>query len=436
MLRWLRGFVPPEAACQEDDDSFRYESLFRDLDRHEDGVVDIVELQEGLKNWSSSFDLHSETVTGDTNNDSRLDFEEFVQYLQDHEKKMRLAFNSVDKNNDGVIETSEVIAALKSLGMNISESQAKKILQSIDSDGTMTVDWDEWKYYFLFHPATTINEIARFWKHSTVRLLWESIAIPDEFTAQEKCSGDWWRPLVAGGIAGAVSRMYTAPLDCLKVMMQVHSLKSRRMRLTGGFEQMVKEGGLRSLWRGNGVNIFKIAPETALKIGAYEQYKKWLSFDGAKIGAGVTTQTCIYPMEVLKTRLAVGKTGQYSGVIDCGKKLLKQEGVRTFYKGYIPNLPGIISCAGIHLAVYEWLENSAGDSVDPGIVILLGCSMLAHTCGQIASFPLNLIRTRIQAQGEVLRFFRGLTPNIVKVLPAVGFSCVAYEKVKQHLGLI
>uniref|UniRef100_A0A3Q2I5Z0 Uncharacterized protein n=1 Tax=Equus caballus TaxID=9796 RepID=A0A3Q2I5Z0_HORSE len=108
-------------------------------------------------------------------------------------------------------------------------------------------------------------------------------------------------------------------------------------------------------------------------------------------------------MEVLKTRLAVGKTGQYSGVIDCGKKLLKQEGVRTFYKGYIPNLPGIISCAGIHLAVFErsknyWLENSAGDSVDPGIVVLLGCSTLAHTCGQIASFPLNLIRTRIQAQ--------------------------------------
>lgn len=67
MLRWLRGFVPPETACQEDDDSFRYESLFRDLDRHEDGVVDIVELQEGLKNWSSSFDLYSETVSDGEN---------------------------------------------------------------------------------------------------------------------------------------------------------------------------------------------------------------------------------------------------------------------------------------------------------------------------------------------------------------------------------
>lgn len=33
-------------------------------------------------------------------------------------------------------------------------------------------------------------------------------------------------------------------------------------------------------------------------------------------------------------------------------------------------------------------------------------------------------------------FFRGLTPNIIKVFPAVGISCVTYEKVTGHLGLI
>lgn len=51
--------------------------------------------------------------------------------------------------------------------------------------------------------------------------------------------------------------------------------------------------------------------------------------------------------------MILGETGQYSGIIDCGKKLLKQEGVRTFFKGYIPNFLGILPYAGIDLAVYE-----------------------------------------------------------------------------------
>lgn len=39
---------------------------------------------------------------------------------------------------------------------------------SIDVDGTMTVDWNEWREHFLFNPATNLQEIIRYWKHSTV----------------------------------------------------------------------------------------------------------------------------------------------------------------------------------------------------------------------------------------------------------------------------
>lgn len=48
-----------------------------------------------------------------------------------------------------------------------------------------------------------------------------------------------------------------------------------------------------------------------------------------------------------------------------------------------------------------WLEHYAGNAVDPGIMVLLGCSALSHTSGQLASFPLNLVRTRMQAQASV-----------------------------------
>lgn len=55
---------------------------------------------------------------------------------------------------------------------------------------------------------------------------------------------------------------------------QVHSSKSNSMRIAGGFSQMIREGGVRSLWRGNGINVLKIAPESAIKFVAYEQVHK------------------------------------------------------------------------------------------------------------------------------------------------------------------
>ncbi|XP_028917865.1 calcium-binding mitochondrial carrier protein SCaMC-1 [Ornithorhynchus anatinus] len=465
---------PGAARPDPDGGGGRYETLFRKLDGNGDGRIDIAELHRALLDLRIPLGRHAEEKifkAGDTNQDGQLDFEEFTKYLKDHEKKMKLAFKSLDKNNDGKIDASEVVQSLKILGIDISEQQAEKILQSMDADGTMSVDWNEWRDHFLFNPAANLEEIVRFWKHSTVFDIGESLAVPDEFTEEEKTTGQWWRQLLAGGVAGAVSRTGTAPLDRLKVMMQVHGSKSNQINIVSGFKQMVKEGGIRSLWRGNGVNVLKIAPETAVKFWAYEQYKKLLTKDGAKVGtverfvsgslAGATAQTFIYPMEVLKTRLAVGKTGQYSGMFDCAKKILKHEGLRAFYKGYIPNFLGIIPYAGIDLAVYEllknnWLDRYAKDSVNPGVLVLLGCGTMSSTCGQLASYPLALVRTRMQAQAMmegapqlnmvglfqriirkegVLGLYRGITPNFMKVLPAVSISYVVYEKMKQNLGI-
>lgn len=54
----------------------------------------------------------------------------------------------------------------------------------------------------------------------------EDIGVPDDFTSNEMVTGMWWRHLVAGGIAGAVSRTCTAPLDRIKVYLQVKTTKT------------------------------------------------------------------------------------------------------------------------------------------------------------------------------------------------------------------
>jgi len=143
--------------------------------------------------------------------------------------------------------------------------------------------------------------------------------------------------------------------------------------------------------------------------------------------------------------------------------IFQTEGIRSFYRGLFPSLLGIIPYAGIDLAVYETLKNSylnyhKNESADPGVFVLLACGTASSTCGQLASYPLSLVRTKLQAQArtrdassgddmisvfkKIFRedgprgLYRGLAPNFMKVVPAVSISYVVYEHLRMSLGVI
>ena len=154
-------------------------------------------------------------------------------------------------------------------------------------------------------------------------------AIPEEFSETGEISLQLKR-LLAGGVAGAISRTSTAPLDRVKVLLQVHGYKHvnsgivqcmkyfRNSRLPVFYLSilavlyMLKEGGFWSLWRGNGINVIKIVPESALKFSMYEYFKLQLrkNTDASNASqsllhkfiagslAGVCAQSVIYPLEV------------------------------------------------------------------------------------------------------------------------------------------
>ncbi|XP_064078368.1 mitochondrial adenyl nucleotide antiporter SLC25A25-like isoform X4 [Macrobrachium nipponense] len=412
----------------------------------------------------------------DVNNSNDLTFAEFVNYVQEHEKKLLLVFSTLDANSDGRVDERELKSSFSRLGVHITDDEAQKLLQRMDKDGTLDISFDEWRDYLLFHPSANLHDIILYWRHATNLDVGEDLSVPDDFSLEEWLSGKWWRHLVAGGFAGMVSRTCTAPLDRLKVFLQVHGGKQFQ-GLANCFRYMLKEGGVRSLWRGNGINVLKIAPESALKFAAYEQAKRMvLQFGGSREReltiyerfvagsfAGGFSQTVIYPLEVLKTRLALRKTGQYKSIIDAAKKIHKHEGIRSFYRGYVPNLLGIIPYAGIDLAIYEtlkktYIDHHAGNAT-PSVFVIIACGAFSSSCGQIASYPLALVRTRLQAQvitpGVVqthpvtmsglfrhivateglVGLYRGITPNFMKVAPAVSISYVVYEKCRQALGV-
>ena len=93
--------------------------------------------------------------------------------------------------------------------------------------------------------------------------------------------------------------------------------------------------------------------------------------------------------QVLKTRLALRKTGQYSGISDCAKQIFRREGLGAFYKGYIPNMLGIIPYAGIDLAVYEVSSTNYTDRLSPKTSVglfLLFCVLKPYWCWFVFPF--------------------------------------------------
>nr|SVE86549.1 EOG090X0MQF [Daphnia similis]SVE87176.1 EOG090X0MQF [Daphnia similis]SVE87801.1 EOG090X0MQF [Daphnia similis]SVE88434.1 EOG090X0MQF [Daphnia similis] len=295
----------------------RFEKLFRQLDVNRDGRIDILELSQSLHKHGVPENLKESYATkfiqqSDLNQSGDVSLAEFIYYVREHEKKLQLLFTNLDTDKDGRIKVNELITAFRDLGVAISRQEAAQLLKRIDKDGSLDIGFNEWRDFLLFHPTADLSEIINYWRHSTYLDVGECVAVPDDFTIQEMLSGMWWRHLMAGGIAGAVSRTATAPLDRLKVFLQVHGL-NKFGSLAACARHMLHEGGVRSLWRGNGINVMKIAPESAIKFMAYEKLKQYIKagsptrdlgmyerFVAGSI-AGCISQTTIYPLELFQS---------------------------------------------------------------------------------------------------------------------------------------
>jgi hypothetical protein len=201
-------------------------------------------------------------------------------------------------------------------------------------------------------------------------------------------------------------------------------------------------------YRGNGTNIIKIAPESAVKFWAYESIKRMLCRDSsapaikekliAGSAAGAISQTAIYPLEITKTRLAVSAPGEYRGIMHCISSIIRTDGVSALFRcdtcanfvvvvrgsdspttahaharthrGLLPSVVGVIPYAGVDFAVYSTLRDvytRRYPNTHPGVLTVFVCGAVSSTCGQVVAYPLQLVRTRLQTQGT-----RSIRPHV------------------------
>ncbi|KAF9485293.1 mitochondrial carrier [Pholiota conissans] len=294
--------------------------------------------------------------------------------------------------------------------------------------------------------------------------------------------------LFAGGIAGAVSRTCTAPFDRLKIFLITRPPELGGPSLTGqtkhtgiriignALTRIYSEGGLLAFWTGNGLSVAKIFPESAIKFFAYESAKRAFAkyydkvddprdisgfsrFLSGGIG-GISSQLSIYPIETLKTQMMSNTGQQKRHLIDAMRHVWALGGVRRYYRGLTIGLVGVFPYSAIDMSTFEALKQAYQRSTgtqEPGVLALLAFGSISGSVGATSVYPLNLVRTRLQASGssghpqtytgpwDVARktwaadgwrgFYRGLFPTLAKVVPAVSISYVVYEHTKRRLGV-
>lgn len=150
------------------------------------------------------------------------------------------------------------------------------------------------------------------------------------------------------------------------------------------------------------------------------------------------------------------------------KKVWGKNGIFGFFRGLPLGLVGMFPYAAIDLTTFEYLKRALLDRQarithcheDDVPLSNFTTGLIGAISGALSAsvvYPLNVLRTRLQAQGTVLHpatynsigdvarrtiksegsrgLYKGLTPNLLKVAPAVSISYIVYENSKRMLGL-
>lgn len=326
---------------------------------------------------------------------SNISWYDFCQYVYRQEIELWNIYKDLDINNDMKLDKEDLRLALRKAKINPNQSSFDDFFNSLDQDNKGVIEFADFRDYLLLLPQHPhISEIYRYYtlksqsqltsdadvivspdvsrdspldSHKEVEKEEEDEEEEDSSTSSLLGGSQAARFLLAGGIAGAVSRTATAPFDRLKVYLITSTKKTNMSGITALYSAMQKiyhqGGGVSAFWVGNGLNIVKIFPESAIKFLSYETAKRVFAKHWDKVDdqseisgtsrfvaggvGGITSQLSIYPIETTKTRMMTSASNTSKArVLHTMKDIYLKSGFTAFYRGLPAGLFGVFPYSG------------------------------------------------------------------------------------------
>ncbi|EFI27223.1 mitochondrial NAD+ transporter [Coprinopsis cinerea okayama7 len=314
----------------------------------------------------------------------------------------------------------------------------------------------------------------------------------------------------AGAGGGLVASIATCPLDVVKTKLQAQRAVQGQEGYQGSLttvRTILRDYGIRGLYRGLGPTILGYLPTWAIYFAVYDGIKSYfgappLANGGGPVGekkiypaaqvkgyqplirdhswsiyifsamtAGAISTICTNPLWVIKTRFMTQMPGEirYKHTLDAALTIYRTEGLNAFYRGLLPSLLGIAHVA-VQFPLYEQLKIWAkGDSDKPlSSEAILACTAVSKMTASIATYPHEVIRTRLQTQkrpiaddmssdGMIKRYtrggviytvkkvvrkegwralYKGLSVNLLRTVPNSAVTMLTYELLMRHLAAL
>ncbi|KAF2766404.1 mitochondrial carrier [Teratosphaeria nubilosa] len=249
----------------------------------------------------------------------------------------------------------------------------------------------------------------------------------------------------SGAVAGAASGIVTCPLDVIKTKLQAAgSFRNPGLAkagppvgqlysgLVGTASIIIREDGIRGLYRGLGPMLLGYLPTWAVYMSVYDksrehfynsgydedESKKLLARVYASVCAGACSTITTNPIWVIKTRMMAQVSAHaskssrtpwhYRNTADAARQMYAKEGIKAFYSGLGPALLGLTHVA-IQFPLYEYLKSrftglemgkspTTSGSEFQNFVGISAATFFSKVCATTATYPHEVLRTRLQTQ--------------------------------------
>ncbi len=356
------GFLQFSTPTQHDQ---RILTLFKMLDKDNSGSIDKAEFQKYYDSLRTptqmALELHFDEedlsreimLQADSDGNNVVDLVEFKNFVAAKERELFSLWHKLDTSRDGKVDSQELSQAL--LGSDISTSERNKFIQSV-LKGRRELKWDEFLDAFLLNPRESdeLTSAYGYYKDAFRGMGYsvfgtDTILLPPEAARAEELQS---RVIVAYAVASALSRTITAPLDRLRVFFQLggsSNIRRNKHRAAAkkdllppkglavlssdgrlymkrivkrALKQISTDGGLyRGLWKGNGINVVKLIPESFVRVIAMglarvyiahkEDAEDLISISNkglfqATALSGLASQLVVQPLDTIRTQMMSG----------------------------------------------------------------------------------------------------------------------------------